>query len=225
MFFKKDSPKKQPASTVSAPKPQNAINPDDFFRDMGKKSAPQAAVNPDDFFKDMGKKKPAAEPVEVKETVDIPEITGLREAPEAVLPSNMNDLDTSDLVSATAALRDKAAEDDGAYHGNMNDADESSLDMSILERKKAETPPPVQKEEGSQPLTADDFFSNMGKKTKPVEIKEEIESPEIVGLRETPEVILPSNMNDLNTDTLTTNGLRDKTAEDDGTYHGSMSDV
>lgn len=118
------------------------VDPDDFFSNMGKKSAP---VDPDDFFKDMGTKKaepakPAPVPKrdpeeyfaeakaqaeakafhEAVAEVDVPVVTGLREAPEETAPSTLSGLDISTL--STDGLTDKAALDDGMYHGTMEDA-------------------------------------------------------------------------------------------------------
>ena len=213
-FFGKNQKEEKPSAPVLAPKPA---------------AEPKKVVDADDFFKDMGR-KPKETPAEAKEpeiSVDVPVVTGLREAPEPVLPSNMNDLNTDEL--SIGGLRDKSAEDDGAYHGNMNDVDEDSLDMSLLDRKKSDETPaaaePSPAPETASFLDPDDFFKDMGRKTKPEEIKETVDIPVITGLREAPEPVLPSNMNDLNTDTLATDGLRDKSAEDDGAYHGNMNDI
>lgn len=113
-FFGKNQKEEAPSAPVSAPKPA---------------AEPKKIVDADDFFKDMGRKPKPAEVKEPEASVDVPVVTGLREAPEAVLPSNMNDLDTGTL--ATDGLRDKSAEDDGAYHGNMNDIDKV-IDTSSL---------------------------------------------------------------------------------------------
>lgn len=211
-FFGKNQKEESPSAPVSASKPA---------------SEPKKIVDADDFFKDMGRKPKAAEVKEPEASVDIPIVTGLREAPEPVLPSNMNDLNTDEL--SIGGLRDKSAEDDGAYHGNMNDVDEASLDMSSLDRKKtdevAAEPEPSPAAEPASFLDPDDFFKDMDRKAKPAEVKETVDIPVITGLREAPEVVLPSNMNDLDTGALTTDGLRDKSAEDDGAYHGNMNDI
>lgn len=211
-FFGKNQKEESPSAPVSASKPA---------------SEPKKIVDADDFFKDMGRKPKAAEVKEPEASVDVPVVTGLREAPEPVLPSNMNDLNTDEL--SIGGLRDKSAEDDGAYHGNMNDVDEASLDMSSLDRKKADEvaaePEPSPAAEPASFVDPDDFFKDMGRKAKPAEVKETVDIPVITGLREAPEVVLPSNMNDLDTGALITDGLRDKSAEDDGAYHGNMNDI
>lgn len=211
-FFGKNQKEESHSAPVSAPKPA---------------AEPKKIVDADDFFKDMGRKPKAAEPAEPEASVDVPVVTGLREAPEPVLPSNMNDLNTDEL--SIGGLRDKSAEDDGAYHGNMNDIDEASLDMSSLDRKKSDEvtaePEPSPAAKPASFLDPDDFFKDMGRKAKPAEVKETVDIPVITGLREAPEVVLPSNMNDLDTGALTTDGLRDKSAEDDGAYHGNMNDI
>ena len=51
--------------------------------------------------------------------VDVPVVTGLREAPEEAAPSTLSGLDISTL--STDGLTDKAALDDGMYHGNLDD--------------------------------------------------------------------------------------------------------
>jgi hypothetical protein len=238
MFFSRPKKEEQPspasapvkqAAPTTASKPSAPVDPDDFFKDMGRKSEPKAPAptpaaasapaaspsavkpsapaDPDDFFKDMGRRPKQPKPVEA--TVDVPEVTGLREAPEPVLPSNMVNLSTSEL--STSELRDKRAEDDGAYHGNMNNVDESTIDISVLERRPAPAAEPAPKpaDEPQGFSSPDDFFKDMGRKAKPKEVEVNIESPVITGLREAPEPVLPSYMNDLNTDTLRTDSLRD----------------
>lgn len=211
-FFGKNQKEEKSSAPAPAPKPA---------------AEPKKIVDADDFFKDMGRKPKAAEVKEPEASVDVPVVTGLREAPEPVLPSNMNDLNTDEL--SIGGLRDKSAEDDGAYHGNMNDVDEDSLDMSSLDRKKSDevTAAPETSPAAETPsfLDPDDFFKDMGRKSKPAEVKETVDIPVVTGLREAPEPVLPSNMNDLDTGTLATDGLRDKSADDDGAYHGNMNDI
>lgn len=71
----------------------------------------------------------------------------------------------------------------------------------------------------------DDFFKDMGRRPKAPKDETTVASPEITGLREAPppdpEIILAG----LNTDSVETTGLIDKTALDDGHYHGFMDDI
>lgn len=79
-------------------------------------SAPKF-VDPDDFFKDMGRRPKVQKTDET--TVESPEITGLREAPPPPPENTLAGLDTANIV--TEGLVDKAALDDGLYHGFMDD--------------------------------------------------------------------------------------------------------
>lgn len=82
-----------------------------------KTTASSTFVDPDDFFKDMGRRPKAAPRDET--TVASPEITGLREAPPPDPEIILAGLNT-DAVQ-TDGLVDKAALDDGHYHGFMDD--------------------------------------------------------------------------------------------------------
>lgn len=92
-------------------------------------------IDPNDFFGDIDRKKEKTKPVPNAldpnaTTVDPPEITGLREAPPPDPICEVVNLSTDAL--ATDGLIDKAALDDGAYHGNMQDIDELNIDTSSL---------------------------------------------------------------------------------------------
>ena len=92
-------------------------------------------IDPNDFFADIDRKKakPASVPNALDPnatTVDPPEITGLREAPPPDPRCEVVNLSTDTLE--TGGLIDKAALDDGAYHGNMQDVDELYIDTSSL---------------------------------------------------------------------------------------------
>lgn len=169
-------------------------------------STPKPA-SADDFFADLDRKpkaKTAAEQ-EVKLDVDVPDVTGLREEPAVIAPSSMNDVQT-DLVAAEN-LTDKTLGSDDAYHGYMNDA--------YFTEEKTDEP----EFDPSKAVTADDFFSNMGKKavSKP--------TTEPVVLREEPLPEVGSSMNGLDITELTTDALRDKSSENDELYHGNMNDI
>ncbi len=80
-------------------------------------SAPKF-VDPDDFFKDMGR-RPKVQKNQNETEIESPEITGLREAPLPDPENTLTGLDTANI--ATDGLIDKAALDDGMYHGFMDD--------------------------------------------------------------------------------------------------------
>ena len=100
-------------------------------------------IDPNDFFADIDRKnaKPAPGPHALDPnatTVDPPEITGLREAPPPDPICEVVNLSTDTLE--TGGLIDKAALDDGAYHGNMQDIDELNIDTSSLRDELPEAP-------------------------------------------------------------------------------------
>ncbi len=172
--------------------------------------APASTAKPasaENFFADLDRKakpKPAEQPV--KTDVDVPDVVGLREEPLPEIKSSMNDVEADEIAAEN--LTDKTLGDDGNYHGNMNDA---------------YTAPEAPKEEKvfdpSSAVTADDFFSNMGRKSAPKP------AAEPVVLREEPLPEVGSSMNGLDVSTLTTEGLRDKSYENDELYHGNMNDI
>lgn len=94
-------------------------------------------IDADDFFKDIDRKaKPKPDPKVA--TVEPPEITGLREAPPPDPICEVVNLSTDTI--ATDGLIDKAALDDGAYHGNMQDVDQLVIDTSSLRDELPEEP-------------------------------------------------------------------------------------
>lgn len=184
-------------------------------KDEPKSAAPVSPVpastakpaSAENFFADLDRKakpKPAEQPV--KTDVDVPDVVGLREEPLPEIKSSMNDVEADEIAAEN--LTDKTLGDDGNYHGNMNDA---------------YTAPEAPKEEKvfdpSSAVTADDFFSNMGRKSAPKP------AAEPVVLREEPLPEVGSSMNGLDVSTLTTEGLRDKSYENDELYHGNMNDI
>lgn len=172
--------------------------------------APASTAKPasaEDFFADLDRKakpKPVEQPV--KTDVDVPDVVGLREEPLPEVESSMNDVEADELAAEN--LTDKTIGDDGNYHGNMN---------------YAYTAPEAPKEEKvfdpSSAVTAEDFFSNMGRKSTPKT------AAEPVVLREEPLPEVRSSMNGLDVSALATDGLRDKSYENDELYHGSMNDI
>lgn len=194
LFFNKNKTKDEPISTAP-------ISPS---------ASPNTSSKPlsaDDFFADLDKKvKPAVQQKEIKTEIDIPDIVGLREEPLPEIESSMNDVETNS--AAAESLTDKTLNDDGNYHGTMNDA------YTASEEPKEEKP-----FDPNNAVTAEDFFSNMGKKAAPKSTAEPIV------LREEPLPEVGSSMNGLDVSTLTTDGLRDKSYENDDLYHGNMNDV
>lgn len=188
---------------------------------------PSANIDPDDFFKDMGRKPKQQKTAEVREEIESPEIVGLREAPEEIAPSTLADIDI-DTVD-TDILPDKTLLDDGLYHGTLADiegtVDTDSLPDYVPRGLSDENPAEAAPGQKNGPLDADDFFKDMGRKKKPDEVKAEIESPEIVGLREAPEEVAPSTLDDIGISEINTDDLPDKTLLDDGHYHGTLESV
>lgn len=184
-------------------------------------------VDPDDFFKDMGKKPKRQKAAEVREEIESPEIVGLREAPEEIAPSTLADIDI-DAVD-TDILPDKTLLDDGLYHGTLADiegtVDTDSLPDYVPRGLPDEDSAAAASEQKNASLDADDFFKDMGRKKKAAEVKAEIESPEIVGLREAPEEAAPSTLDDIGISVINTDDLPDKTLLDDGHYHGTLESV
>lgn len=75
----------------------------------------------------------------------------------------------------------------------------------------------------NQPVNADDFFKDMGRKPKKREVDVNIESPEIVGLREEP--LPPPGSSIKNIAEQSTDGLADKSGFDDSFIHGNIVTV
>lgn len=172
--------------------------------------APASTAKPasaEDFFADLDRKakpKPIEQPV--KTDVDVPDVVGLREEPLPEVESSMNDVEADEIAAEN--LTDKTIGDDGNYHGNMNDAYTAT-----------EAPKEEKVFDPSSAVTAEDFFSNMGRKSTPKPAAER------VVLREEPLPEVGSSMNELDVSALATDGLRDKSYENDELYHGSMNDI
>lgn len=78
--------------------------------------------NPDDFFKDLDRKKNR-----VKADIAVPEVTGLREAPEPppmIKIRNITDVDTDGLIDKTTIVEEGL--------GNISEIDLSTIDTDIL---------------------------------------------------------------------------------------------
>lgn len=180
-------------------------------KDEPKSDAPAAPAakpaNAEDFFADLDRKaKPKAVEQPVKTDIEVPDVVGLREEPLPETGSSMNDVEADTLAAEN--LTDKTLGDDGNYHGNMNDAytaPEEPKEEKVFDPNKA--------------VTADDFFSNMGRRSAPKP------AAEPVVLREEPLPEVGSSMNGLDVSELATDGLRDKSYENDELYHGNMNDI
>ena len=73
------------------------------------------------------------------------------------------------------------------------------------------------------PVDADDFFKDMGRKPKRREVDVNIESPDIVGLREEP--LPPPGSTIKNINSVSTDDLADKSGFDDSFIHGNIKTV
>lgn len=175
-------------------------------------SSPAKFVDADDFFKDMGRKPKLPKDLA---SIETPEVTGLREGPapvpECTLADYTNEINTDGLI-------DKAALDDGQYHGYMEDR---PTDEEVAAKEAAA----ARKAAANQPAFADpdDFFKDMGRKKTPKELAQ-IETPDVVGLREGPAPVAECTLADFTAE-INTDGLIDKSALDDGQYHGFMDET
>lgn len=191
----------KPQSAAPAPSPAPASSPKPF-------------VDADDFFKDMGRKPKIVEEKEVK-SIETPEVTGLREGPapvpECTLANYENEINTDGLI-------DKAALDDGQYHGYMEDrpSDEEVAAKEAAAARKAAANQPAFND-------PDDFFKDIGKKKLPKDLAA-IDTPDVVGLREGPAPVAECTLADFTAE-INTDGLIDKAALDDGQYHGYMDEA
>ena len=200
--------KKQPAKPApAAPKPASQTV-----------SAPS---NPDDFFKNMGRRR--EQPKVVKE-IETPEVTGLREAPLAAPGSTIKNVIADELAAEN--LADKTLYDDSFVHGDINEVVTGGMDVdaafeqeAVMKAQKLAEP-----EKPKIMVDPDDFFKDMGRRKKRRD-DEPIESPEITGLREAPEPPPVSAISGLEADTSAAENLRDKTVFDDSFVHGDINEI
>lgn len=170
LFFgnkKNDTPSQRPAASP-APKVNQPIDADDFFKDMGRKP----------------KKR------EVDVNIESPEIVGLREAP---LPPPGSSIKTVADVN-TDGLADKSGYDDSFIHGNIvtvgSDAD---IDEVIAaERAQKER---IKQEKLMASQNPDDFFKDIDRKKS--RVRNDIAVPEVTGLREAPIAHTESNIRNI----------------------------
>ena len=100
------------------------------------------------------------------------------------------------------------------------------MKMLFFGNNKNQSPPgnaPMPAAKISHPADADDFFKDMGRKPKKREVNVNIESPDIVGLREEP--LPPPGSTIKNIASVSTDELIDKTNYDDGFIHGNIKVV
>ncbi len=97
--------------------------------------------------------------------------------------------------------------------------------MLFFGTKKNDTPPakPAPSHGINQPINADDFFKDIGRKPKKREVDVNIDCPEIVGLREEP--LPPPGSTIKNIAEQSTDGLADKSGFDDSFIHGNIVTV
>ncbi len=109
--------------------PDKTANPVHYipFEIPDEEPAPSSdPLDPDSFFRDIDKRRNR----KPKTTIEAPEVTGLRDAPEAAPESDISDIDTDAL--STDALRDKTLPDNSFVHGDINVIDTDNIDTSSL---------------------------------------------------------------------------------------------
>ena len=206
---------------------------------IGKPKAPPAApvkkapaaqtgapVSADDFFKDIDSRK--KRPKKVDDTIEVPEVTGLREAPLPPPKSTVKDMNTDTLD--TEGLRDKVAHPDEFVRGDIRVAKDVAVNDDILPDKTADvTPWSEEKEEQRRAKkvldlsTAEDFFSDIdSRKKRRSRVNPNIETPEVTGLREAPEPPPVSTIAQA-ADNIDTDGLRAKVGDPDVFIRGDIN--
>ena len=182
-------------------------------------------VDADDFFKDMGRKP---KPKKIEFDIDVPEVTGLREAPLPAPGSTINNINTDS--EAAEQLEDKTIYAHPEELGNINTLDTSSFNAEDILPDKTLEPSrfvpfevPVEETKPTDPLDPDSFFKDIDRRRALKRIKTSVEVPEITGLRDAPAESPESHINDLDTSALNTDGLADKTTSNDDFIHGNIS--
>ena len=169
-------------------------------------SAP--TTNAEDFFKDMGRKR--KEPTSV---IDIapPQISGLRESP---LPPPGSTIRNAQEVDADA-LRDKSMDAPDPHHADIR-AIKDEIDTTVIPKEEKILRSP-------KVVTADDFFKDLDQRKRPV--KNDIDLPEVTGLREAPPEHHVTDIGDAAADDSAVTALPDKTTEVDEFVHGDINNV
>ncbi len=182
-------------------------------------------VNADDFFKDMGR-KPKVKKAEFD--IDVPEVTGLREAPPPAPESTINVIGTDS--GAADMLEDKSVYAHPEELGNINTIDVSVLDTENVLPDKTLQPSrfvpfeiPEEEEKAADPLDPDSFFRAMDKRRARKRIKTSVEAPEITGLRDAPAEAPHIDISNIDTSSVSTDALIDKSAAPEGEIYGNIS--
>lgn len=196
-FFNKNKDNEIPVSKPSAPASSPISKP----------------IDPDDFFKDMGRKP---KPKKFDMSIAVPEITGLRDEPLPPPGSRINNIDTPE--EEAQRLRDKNLMPDVFTRGDIRTADLSNVDTEtmLIDRTDPEAVAAYERAKDampSNPVSADDFFRDIDRRRKNRKVDISIDLPEVTGLRERPEEAPVSNINNLDTELLSTDRLRDKSAD------------
>ncbi len=180
-------------------------------------SEPQKFVNPDDFFKDMGRKRQI--PKEVK-SIDTPEVTGLREAPLAAPGSTIHNIIADEQKAEE--LADKTIPDPTITYGDINGVITGEMDVDAeLAQQAAEKQ--AKKDAPKAMIDPEDFFRDMGRKKKEPKEVREIVTPEVTGLRENPAEAPDSVFDNIPTDESMTDSLADKTIPEAGVVYGDIN--
>ncbi len=183
-----------------------------------KPAAPSAIVDPDEFFKNMGRKREI--PKEVAK-IDTPEVTGLREKPLEAPGStikNLGEINTDNLI-------DKTLVEDDFVKGDINVINEELIDLDNFVLKEDPNKPkaPV-RVEAPKPIDPEDFFKNMGRRRETPKEVVNIAVPEVTGLREKPAEAPVSTLGSIN-DEINTDGLADKNLLPDVFTHGDIRTI
>ncbi|MCM1525442.1 MAG: hypothetical protein NC120_13420 [Ruminococcus sp.] len=200
-----DKPSAPVSVPVSAPSvPSNAVS--------GK------PMDPDDFFKGMGRKPKSPKDIAA------PEVTGLREtappAPESTLPDlGVNFIETDGLT-------DKSAQDNSGYSADIDEiGGDIDIDAAFAAAAAPKVKEPEPEPEPPKMLDPEDFFKDMGRRPKKKEPEVNIESPDIIGLREAPEPVPESTLADIDIGGVDIGVLPDKTVPEAGVKYGDIAEI
>lgn len=202
MFFGRNKSNDTPV-TAPAPKPA---------------AAPANPVNADDFFKGMGRKPKSPR------AIDTPEVTGLREAPAPAPVSTLPDLGVKTIE--TDGLADKTLMQDDTNYGDIDEiSGVEDIDAALAAAAAPKVKEPEPEPEPPKMLSPDDFFKDMGRKPKKKEVEVNIESPDIVGLREAPEPVPECTLSDIDIDSVDIGVLPDMTIPKPGVKYGDIKEI
>lgn len=160
-------------------------------------------VDADDFFKDLERKPKKKAP---EFNIDVPEVTGLREAP---LEPPGSTIKNAAQVS-TEGLIDKTKLDDNQIRGDIRTVVTADMDLDAsFEKIKEEKISSKAVVKELDPTNPEDFFKDLDRK-KPKPVKVDIDVPEVTGLREAPDEPPGSTITDIGE--INADSLIDKTA-------------